>query len=261
MWHLVTRCPVLWGKWLGSVVSSVAGQFLWLNVYRMTQGHNSYQFAPPLGTRRNRGNLFSLARLSSYTETVFVLFDCIAPLGSLTLRSPSLFSLLLISPLSFFLSQPTLSLLLSLRLLFLSCLHVSIFHLGPLFPFLPPSFFASVHCHTGIKERSCCAVCLPAWLQGLLLVNEVIRRHSDLTKGICGAYCIFYPLFLGINIHLWWNGQMPGSLTCHYITQQISVNNSCPYSLALDTLKSVSQIHLCSYKNLFFFLLIYFTSL
>lgn len=50
------------------------------------------QFVPPLGTRRNRGNLFSLARLSSHTETVFVLFDCVAPLGSPTLLSPSLLS-------------------------------------------------------------------------------------------------------------------------------------------------------------------------
>lgn len=63
------------------VLSVVAGQFLWLNVYRMTLGHVSCQFTLPLGTRRNRGNLFSLARLSSHTETVFVLFDCTAPLG------------------------------------------------------------------------------------------------------------------------------------------------------------------------------------
>lgn len=86
---------------MGSVVSSVAGQFFWLNVYRMTQGHNSCQSAPPLGAGGHRGNLFSLARLSSHTETVFVLFDCTAPLGSLTLLSPSLLSPLL-NILSFF---------------------------------------------------------------------------------------------------------------------------------------------------------------
>lgn len=119
----VTRCPVVWAKRSGSVVSSVAGQFLWLNVYRVTQGHNSCQFVPPLGTRRNRGNLFSLARLSSHTETVFVLFDCIAPLGSLTLLPPSLhFNI----P-SFFSST------------FLSCLHVSLFPLGLFFPSSSPS--------------------------------------------------------------------------------------------------------------------------
>lgn len=79
----------------GWAVGGVAGQFLCLNVYRVTRGHNSCQSAAPLGARRSRGNLFSLARLSSHTETVFVLFDCIAPLGSLTLLPPSLLSLLL----------------------------------------------------------------------------------------------------------------------------------------------------------------------
>lgn len=65
--HFMLLRVVLWyvGSGRGSVVSSVAGQVLWLNVYRVTRGHNSCQFAPPLGTRRNRGNLFSLARLSS----------------------------------------------------------------------------------------------------------------------------------------------------------------------------------------------------
>lgn len=109
---------VLWyvGSGRGSVVSSVAGQVLWLNVYRVTRGHNSCQFAPPLGTRRNRGNLFSLARLSSRTETVFVLFQRTAPLGSLTLlvsvspsstSTPPLFFLFLLANtcFSFFVSS------------------------------------------------------------------------------------------------------------------------------------------------------------
>lgn len=46
----------------------VAGQFWWFDVYEMTQGHQSYQCEPPLGTWRSRGNLFSLARLSSRTR-------------------------------------------------------------------------------------------------------------------------------------------------------------------------------------------------
>lgn len=64
----------------------------------------------------------------------------------------------------------------------------------------------------------------------------------------------FSPLFLSININLWWNGQMLGSLTCHYITQQIRLKNSCPYSplYALYTVKSVSQTHPVSL--LFYFL-------
>lgn len=41
----------------------------------------------------------------------------------------------------------------------------------------------------------------------------------------------FFNAFLLINIHLWWNGQMLGSLTCHYITQQISMKNFLPRSL------------------------------
>lgn len=94
----ISHSPAVQGRWSGSVVSSVAGQFLQLDVYRMTQGA---ELSPPLGSRRNRGNLFSLARLSSHTETVFVLFDCIAPLGSLTFLSPSLLSPPNYLPLSF----------------------------------------------------------------------------------------------------------------------------------------------------------------
>lgn len=90
--HIV-RCDE--GSVQGVLSVVLQGSFLWLNVYRMTQGHNSCQFVPPLGTRRNRGNLFSLARLSSHTESMFVLFDCIAPLGSLTLLPPSILSPLL----------------------------------------------------------------------------------------------------------------------------------------------------------------------
>lgn len=43
-----------------------------------------------------------------------------------------------------------------------------------------------------------------------------------------------FNAFLLINIHLWWNGQMLGSLTCHYITQQISMKNFLPRSLHLS---------------------------
>lgn len=139
------------------VLSVVAGQFLWLNVYRMTQGHISCQFILSLGARRNRGNLFSLARLSSHTETVFVLFGCIAPLGFLT-------SSFLLSPL---LSSTSSHFVIATTFFSVPCLYLSLFPRSFLFS-SPPSFFPYVNCHTGIRERSCCAVYLPAWLQGFV---------------------------------------------------------------------------------------------
>lgn len=153
----------------------------------MTQGHNSCQLVAPLGTQRNRGNLFSLARLSSHTETVFVLFDCIAPLG---------FFLFFNLPFSFFLfvSLPRFSQLLPPLLLFFDFSWNFLIALSS-FSSLPVPLFHHPLSHSDKGERYCFAVCLPAWLQGLLSVNEVIRRHSDLTKGICSACCIFLMLF------------------------------------------------------------------
>lgn len=42
-------------------------------------------------------------------------------------------------------------------------------------------------------RRGLACLLLGCW--GLLLVNEVIRRHSDLTKGICSACCVFLLCF------------------------------------------------------------------
>lgn len=65
----------------------------------------------------------------------------------------------------------------------------------------PPSILSSVHCHTGIKQRSCWAVYLLLGCRVLLLVNEVIRRHSDLTKGICSACCILFTPPSSISLY------------------------------------------------------------
>lgn len=45
------------------------------------RGDNSCQLVAPSSPKSNRGNLLCLARLSSHTETGFLLFDCVAPLG------------------------------------------------------------------------------------------------------------------------------------------------------------------------------------
>lgn len=136
----------------------------------------------PLAPEENRGNLFSLARLSSRTDSVsvvrwccsFRLSPCCFHLPSLHFHIPTSFPPFHLFSRSFFLvSSPLLA--------------------SSFLPSLPPS----IHCHTGIKERSCSAVYLLPGCRVLLLVNEVIRRHSDLTKGICSACCIF-PLCFSV---------------------------------------------------------------
>ena len=144
------------------------GVFLWANVYRMTPSHSFP------GAWRNKGNIFSLARLKSYTELLFVLFDCVDPLGSLTLPhpyNPALLAYISFTPVS----TPDCALLPPFPSWPVP-LHP---HANPL-PLHPRS-------HGDKREVLLCSVCK------CLLVNEVIRRHSDLTKGICSACCIFSP--------------------------------------------------------------------
>lgn len=86
-----------------SVVYSCCRAVGLLNVFRMERGHCSCRLVPsPLGASRNRGNLFSLARLSSHTDTLFVLLIAVL---FLSLFSSYLFlSLSLTVSLSFYLS-------------------------------------------------------------------------------------------------------------------------------------------------------------
>lgn len=117
----------------------------------------------PLGPKRNRGNLFCLARLSSNREAALLLVHCIAPLG--------LFSCLILS--SFF-PLKTFSL-----------------------PHLDSSF---LHCHRRIKQGF---VYVPAWLHGVLLVMRSLKdtdftKGICLAQSI---FFLYYPC-CGINVDL-----------------------------------------------------------
>jgi len=160
--------------WRGCFSAALRGSFFEVNVYRMTQVHNSCQFVP----RRVPGATeltYFLWQGWAITQRlcVCVWFHCSFRLSYLSASIPP--SSTITSPLYYYyFSHPTLSPLLSHFLFFLPPLYVSLSPPWPppisLHPFFPLS--TATLGDRRERESSCCAVCFPAWLQGLLLPSH-----------------------------------------------------------------------------------------